>query len=519
MPHVLKGTPRAGSASLDANSFRPLQSLAEGAFFIMPTTRIVHTVTASDMTSLRQGRDQATGADLVELRLDGVRDVDVAGALSGRARPAIVTCRPVWEGGAFDGDEDTRRRLLNQAVALGAEFVDVERRAAWRPDRRASRTQLILSDHEFGGVPRDLDTRVASMRAEQADIVKVAAMPQRAADCLALRAAAGGQPATVVIGMGAFGRVTRVLPSRFGSCWTYGGAAAPGQCPVDELSRQFRVRDVSAATEVYGITGHPLEHSASPAMHNAAFQAMGRDAVYVPLDAVSVDDAREVAEALGLLGLSVTAPFKHGWPLGASDCDDEASRTLGTINTLKRAGGGWRGRNVDGDGFLDPLDARGVALRGSRVVVLGAGGAAGAVARALLSRGARVVLSARRPEAAEALAAALGAGVAAWPPGGQWDMLVNATPVGTWPAAGEAPVGFGSLAAAVVYDLVYNPEETALLRAARAAGSQTIGGLEMLVGQAVRQSAWWTGQTPPAAVMAEAARAWIAARIVRESGE
>ncbi len=485
----------------------------------MPTTRIVHTVTASDMTSLRQGREEATGADLVELRLDGVRDVDVAGALQGRTSPVIVTCRPVWEGGAFDGSEETRRRLLNQAVALGAEFVDVERRATWRPDRGASPTQLILSDHEFSEVPRDLAARVAAMRAEQPGVVKVAAMPQCAADCLALGGAAAGHPATVVIGMGVFGRLTRVLPSRFGSCWTYGGAAAPGQFSVDELSRQFRVRDVSAATEVYGVTGHPLGHSASPAMHNAAFQAMGRDAVYVPLEAVSVDDARMVAEALGLRGLSVTAPFKHGWPLGQAGYDDEASRRLRTINTLKRTDTGWLGRNVDGDGFLDPLDSRGVALRGSRVVVLGAGGAAGAVARALLTRGARVVLSARRPSAAQALATALGADVAAWPPTGPWDMLVNATPAGTWPRDAEAPVSFGDLAAAVVYDLVYNPEETALLRAARAGGSQVIGGLEMLVGQAVRQSAWWTAQAPPAAVMTAAARAWIATRAVRESGE
>lgn len=519
MPYVLKGTPRADSASLDANSFRPLQSFAEEAFFIMPTTRIVHTVTASDMTSLRQGREQATGADLVELRLDGVRDVDVAGALQGRTRPVIVTCRPVWEGGAFDGDEGTRRRLLNEAVALGAEFVDVERRATWRPDRRASSTQLILSDHDFNEVPRDLSARVASMRAEQADVVKIAAMPQCAADCLTLSHAAGGQPATVIIGMGVFGRITRVLPSRFGSCWTFGGAAAPGQFSVDELSRQFHVRDVSADTEVYGVTGRPLDHSASPAMHNAAFQAMGRDAVYVPLEAVSVDDARVVAEALGLRGLSVTAPFKRGWPLREAEYDDEASRRLGTINTLKRTDAGWLGRNVDGDGFLDPLDARGVALRGSRVVVLGAGGAARAVARALLTRGARVALSARRPAAAETLAAALDAEVAAWPPRGQWDMLVNATPVGTWPDEAAAPVTFGDLAAAVVYDLVYNPEDTALIRAARAAGAQVIGGLGMLVGQAVRQSAWWTAQTPSAAVMAAAARAWVAAQTVREEGE
>ena len=229
------------------------------------------------MTSLRQGREKATGADLVELRLDGVRDIDVAGALQGRTRPVIVTCRPLWEGGAFDGDEDTRRRLLNQAVALGAEFVDVERRATWRPDRRASSTQLILSDHEFREVPRDLAARVASMRAEHADVVKIAATPQCAADCLALKEAAGRRPATVVIGMGAFGRMTRVLPSRFGSCWTYGGTAAPGQFSVDELSRQFRVREVTTATEVYGVTGRPLDHSASPAMHKSTIKSKSRN--------------------------------------------------------------------------------------------------------------------------------------------------------------------------------------------------------------------------------------------------
>lgn len=485
----------------------------------MPTTQIVHTVTARDMTSLRQGREKATGADLVELRLDGVHDVDVAGALHGRTQPVIVTCRPAWEGGAFDGSEETRQRLMDRAVALGAEFVDVERRAAWRPDRRSSRTQLILSDHTFTGMPADLAARVAAMRAEQADLVKVAVMPQRAADCLALRAAVGLAPATVVIGMGPFGRITRVLPSRFGSCWTYGGAAVSGQCPVDELSGQFRVRDVTAATEVYGITGRPLDHSASPAMHNAAFQAMGRDAVYVPLEAISIDDARVLAEALGLRGLSVTAPLKRGWPLGSDGADDAASKNLGTINTLKRDGDRWRGRNVDADGFLDPLDARAQVLRAAKVVVLGAGGAARSVAWALLGRGARVALSARRPAEAEALANALGADVVAWPPAGHWDMLVNATPVGTWPATTAAPVAFGDLTAAVVYDLVYNPEETALLREARASGAQVIGGLEMLVGQAVRQSTWWTGQMPSATAMAAAARAWISTQTSRQLEE
>jgi 3-dehydroquinate dehydratase/shikimate dehydrogenase len=475
----------------------------------MPTTTIIHTVTARDMTSLRQGRDKATGADMVELRLDGVEDLDVAGALQGRTQPVIVTCRPVWEGGAFDGSEETRRNVIQDAVALGAEWVDVERRAEWRPDRTGSSTRLVLSDHDFSHVPADLHHRVAAMRSEGADIVKVAAMAQCAADCLTMRDVVRGEPASVVIAMGSFGRITRVLPDRFGSCWTYGGTAAPGQPSVESLVHQFRVHDVTSATEVYAVTGRPLDHSASPAMHNAAFVAMGRDAVYVPLQATTIADALAVANALDIRGLSVTAPFKSGWPAVG---DDEVSRSLGAINTLKRAGGVWRGRNVDGDGFLDPLDARGLSLLDRRVVILGAGGAALAVGRALASRAAHVSLSARQHDKAEAAAAAIGAAVVAWPPQGSWDLVVNATPVGTWPHDDEPPLAFDEIHVTWAYDLVYNPEETTWLREARATGAQVIGGLEMLVGQAVRQSAWWTGQAPDASVMTSAAREWIRAR-------
>jgi len=471
-------------------------------------TQIVQTVTAGDMRALRLGRDAVVEADLVELRLDGVQDLDVAGALRDRVRPVIVTCRPVWEGGAFDGDETTRQRLINDAVALGAEFVDVERRAQWRPERQGTRTQLVLSDHDFTEVPDDAAARVVSMRRAGADVVKLAATPQSAAACLALRDAAGGDPATVVIGMGAFGRITRALPAHFGSCWTYAGTAAPGQYSASDLVRQFRVRETTGATEIYAVTGRPLEHSASPAMHNAAFQAVGRDAVYVPLQAVSVHDARLVADALGICGMSVTAPFKRGWDVAL---DDEASRALGTINTLKRQEGQWLGRNVDGDGFLDALDGRGIQLSGARVLVMGAGGAARAVGRALVCRAAIVAICARQPAVGAELASAIGATTAPWPAAGVWDLIVNATPVGTWPDQEANVLAGASARGAVVYDLVYNPEDTALLRASRATGAQVIGGLEMLAGQAARQFAWWTGQAPPEGLMTAAARAWIAA--------
>lgn len=471
-------------------------------------TQIVQTVTARDMRTLRLGRDAATDADLVELRLDGVVDLDVAGALRDRAQKVIVTCRPVWEGGAFDGDEATRHRIINEAVALGAEFVDVERRAEWRPDRSGTATRLVLSDHDFAAVPTDVAARVAAMRHERADVVKIAGTPQSAAECLTMRDAAGGHPATVVIGMGGFGRITRALPAHFGSCWTYGGTAAPGQYSVSDLVRQFRVRQLTGATEIYAVTGRPLEHSASPAMHNSAFQAMGRDAVYVPLQAASVEDAAVVANALGIRGMSVTAPFKRGWDV---TLDDEASRALGAVNTLKAHERHWLGRNVDGEGFLDACDRRRIDLNGARALVIGAGGAARAVGRALIGRGSVVAICARRAGAAAELASAIGATPLPWPAEGDWDLIVNATPVGTWPDLAANPLAGATARAAVVYDLVYNPEDTALLQASRAAGAQVIGGLEMLAGQAARQCAWWTGQAPPVTLMADAARAWIAA--------
>jgi 3-dehydroquinate dehydratase/shikimate dehydrogenase len=471
-------------------------------------TQIVGTVTAADMATLRERRDAATAADIVELRLDSVRDLDVAGALHGRQRPVIVTCRPVWEGGHFEGSEEARRRVIAEAVTLGAEFVDVERRAAWRPDLTGSNTGLVLSDHDFTGVPDDAAARVEAMRRERPRIVKLSALAHTATDCLRLRDATRNQPSTVVIGMGGFGRITRALPSHFGSCWTYAGTAAPGQFSARELTEQFRVRDVTPSTQIFAVTGCPLDHSASPAMHNAAFKALGIDAVYVPLQAASVADALKVADELRIKGLSVTAPLKRGWPV---TLDDEASRELGTVNTLKREAGAWLGRNVDGDGFLDAFDARNIELRGKRALILGAGGAARSVGRALIGRGATVTFAARRRAEADALAAALGAETAAWPPGGDWDVLINATPAGTWPDVTAQPVNASEVNAAIVYDLVYNPEETTLQREARVRGAVTIGGLEMLVGQAVRQSEWWTGRTPAPAVMTEAARAWIAA--------
>jgi 3-dehydroquinate dehydratase/shikimate dehydrogenase len=474
-----------------------------------PRPLLCATVTASTTAELRTERDRARG-DMVELRLDTLRDPDVAGALAGRRLPVIVTCRAVWEGGQFSGSEEERHRLLGQALDLGAEYVDIEWRAGFDDLLGRTRGQrVVLSSHDFLGMPGDLKDRVRAMRATGAEVVKIAAKASRLSDCLPLLdVACDGR--SVVIAMGDAGVSTRILAGRFRSAWTYAGALSDvGQVSAASLIDDFRFYTLSDSTELYGLVGSPIAHSVSPAMHNAAFAASGRDAVYLPLPATDAQDFVAFANALGVRGASVTIPFKLSLAACADELD-EAARRIGAVNTLRKTNGAWHGKNTDDAGFLRPLDDRRIELRGRRASILGSGGSARAVAVALASRGAVLTVHARdRQRAAcvvEGVRAADGAHVGEWPPApGSWDLLVNCTPVGMHPRVDDTPLDASKLSGDLVYDLVYNPLETRLLREAAAAGCRTISGLDMLVAQAVEQFTWWTGERPDASVMRAAA--------------
>jgi 3-dehydroquinate dehydratase/shikimate dehydrogenase len=461
------------------------------------------------MAELRRRRDLVTDADIVELRLDSVSDPDVAAALAGRRLPVIVTCRPTWEGGGFRGSEQERRRLLEQALELGADYVDVEWRAdfgdlvAKRPGR------IILSAHDFDGVPDDLAERARAMRASGAAVVKIAATARRLSDCvtlLELSRTFGQNERAVLIGMGEIGLATRVLAQRFGSAWTYAGEVQDiGQVTARKLLDQFRYRSIGAGTDIYGLVGSPIAQSLSPAMHNAAFTAAGIDAVYVPLPAADPDDFMAFARAFGMKGASITIPYKVALFERVQEADDLV-RTIGALNTVRIDGDRWVGRNTDVAGFLQPLRDRGVPLSGRRASILGAGGSARAVAVALASEGARVTVHAREEKKAQVVAALVSGSVGRFPPqAGSWDLLVNCTPVGMHPRMDQSPVPSSALARGVVYDLIYNPAVTRMMRDAAMAGADTIGGLDMLVGQAQEQFEWWTGARPPAGVMRAAA--------------
>ena len=281
---------------------------------------------------------------------------------------------------------------------------------------------------------------------------------------------------------------------------------------------------ITARTQLVTLLGHPVEHSRSPTIHNAAFQAQGVNAVYVatPVHPEAIGDAVAGLRAMQVLGANVTIPHKQT-VMPHLDALTERAHALGAVNTIVRERDGktlrLRGDNTDGAGFLRPLAPHADALLNGEAVVFGAGGAARAVVHALLDRLApsRLTVVARRPAQAEALAEAMAPFDAndglrtrtfetAQPAVKAAHLLVNATPLGMvpdvertpWPEARDFSEG------QIAYDLVYNPAETRFLQDAAARGATPIGGWGMLIGQAAVAYSQWTGRDFPHDAVAKA---------------
>jgi shikimate dehydrogenase len=266
---------------------------------------------------------------------------------------------------------------------------------------------------------------------------------------------------------------------------------------------------ITAHTQLVGIIGWPVGHSRSPAMHNAAFMALGMDWAYVPLPVAPPHLAAALRglAALGFAGANVTVPHKVA-ALPLLDEVTSAAQEIGAVNTILVRDGHLVGDNTDHQGFLAALAEMGVSPQGWRVLVIGAGGAARAVAYALRGQAAHLIVGARRLEAAQEVAVLAGGEALPWPPSAPpaVDLIVQATPVGQWPEvdASPWPATLPIPQGAAVMDLITTPAITTFMARAQAAGCRVQGGLPMLIHQGAASFRLWTGREPPIDVMRQA---------------
>ena len=491
---------------------------------------VVAAETAEEMRS--QIRPGLARTRTLELRLDYLRDsserTEFLTWLSANKPRAvfIATCRRREGGGMFRGPRDEQLKILASAARAGCKWCDVEIETARHVAPRALSKALapacvIVSHHDFEGTSRNLNATVRRLRRAGGKAIKVAARCNSVSDSARVCGLARSGSGIVAIPMGEFGFAGRVLALRSGSALAYAAieqATAPGQLSLKTMMDLYRAARITRRTRVYGVIGTPIGHSLSPLLHNTAFHSRRFDAVFVPFLVRDVRDFLGSMESFGVAGFAVTIPHKEAILKRLDGCDPLAAQ-IGAVNTVVvRAGGRLYGYNTDYVGVLRSLERR-LRMAGSRVLLLGAGGAARAAAFALAQAGSVVCVSARRPERALALARAAG-GVAV--PRADlrreyFDAIVNCTPIGMHsnsPArkvrsragsgAAGAPLESAELNCRIVMDMVYRPRETELLRIARRKGIETISGVEMFLAQGAAQYEIWTGERAPESIMRRA---------------
>jgi 3-dehydroquinate dehydratase/shikimate dehydrogenase len=426
---------------------------------------------------------------------------------------AIATCRIKEFGGRFDGAGPAALQILLDAAQSGFQLVDLELEVAEKLPKdtldrlRQAGAAVILSHHDFHAT-RDLDAVYARMKPFAPDFYKIVPTAKSLSDNLTLmrfmeRMEDESNASIVGICMGEPGIISRVLGLRAGSSFTFAAATvgeetAPGQIAARTLIETYRVDQVDAATKVYGVAGNPVKTSLSPLMMNTAFRRETVNAVYLALQTAKAEDLFKLAKEIPIQGLSITMPLKQD-VIPLLERTDPLSAKIGAVNTILRAQDGkFYGFNTDVAGIVTPLERR-LSLKGAKVLVLGAGGAARAAVFGCRDKGAEVYILNRTPETAQKLARQSGAKTikreAVAKTG--FDVIINATPIGMAGIKGSLPLEPADVVARFVFDLIYNPIETPLLRIARSKGIPVITGVEMFVQQGARQFEIWTGKPAP----------------------
>ncbi len=428
----------------------------------------------------------------------------------------LATCRRHQNHGHFNGSIDEQLGILNAAIDAGARAVDLEIESAENVQPKLEsirgRAWLIVSYHNFGGTP-SLEAVLRRMNKVPADAYKLVSTARKPTDNAKVLSLFKSNPRSplILLAMGETGFPTRVLSTAMGGLYTYASPSATegtaaGQVSARMLRNLFRVEKFTKAAKLYGVIADPVRHSISPAVHNRAFQSKRIDSVYLPflVHPPQLKDFFLFASKMPIAGFSVTIPHKQKI-LRYLDIVDPLARRIGAVNTVFRKNGKWRGLNTDVQGIIGPLSKK-VRLGKSSVLVVGNGGAARGAAFALADSGAKVSIVGRNADRVRALAKACNAEALMRDQlnSRYFDAVIHATPLGMFPHVNECFFE-DRIPGEIVFDMVYNPRETLLLKRAAEQNKVIIDGLQMFLEQAALQFETWTGENAPRSAMEKAA--------------
>ena len=475
--------------------------------------------------ALHDMADASMVADIIELRIDYIKNVDLKRLLERRTKPLIVTNRPVREGGKFDGSEEDRIALLKLAIRLQADYVDIEHDSIQHlcgdTEHRVptSTTKIIVSYHNFCKTRDNLTDIYNRLSQSGADIVKIVTHANSITDNVRIyRLLQQSQMPLISFCMGELGIISRILYKRFGSYLTFaslrtGKESAPGQISIHEFLNTYQARKQDKHSAIYGLIGNPVSHSISPIIHNTLFKELNINGIYVPFKVDNIGDFIREFRVLDVKGYSVTIPHKES-VINHLDAIDPIAKKIGAVNTIVNKDGQLVGFNTDCEAAIKVLEGvnqvcnrgersftltKDMDLRGKKVTLIGAGGVARAIAFGLKDRQVQLTIINRNYERAQSLARDVGCLVRKFdePQALDTDILINATPVGMFPNINETPIDKNKLKPSmIVFDTIYNPIETKLLCDAKALGCKTVSGLSMFIHQAAAQFKLWTGQMP-----------------------
>ncbi|KAF9673305.1 hypothetical protein SADUNF_Sadunf10G0010300 [Salix dunnii] len=523
---------------------------------------------SADKMVVLMAEAKSVGADLVEIRLDSLKDFnpnsDIKTLILHSPLPTLFTYRPMWEGGQYNGDEEPRLDALRLAMELGADYIDVELKVAHEFNEllrgnKPGKCKLIVSSHNYENTPsvEELGNLVARIQAAGADIVKIATTALDISDVARIfQITVHSQVPIIGLVMGERGLISRILCAKFGGYLTFGTlesgvVSAPGQPTIKDLLDLYNFRQIGPDTKVFGIIGKPVGHSKSPVLYNEAFKSVGFNGVYVHLLVDDIARFLQTYSSTDFAGFSCTIPHKED----AVKCCDEVhpvAKSIGAANCIirRQSDGKLFGYNTDYVGAISAIEdglrasqnvsnTVGSPLAGKLFIVIGAGGAGKALAYGAKEKGARVVIANRTygeailqwgncfsftsffqliftvpflqpklftgffqtpllkfvktQERAKVLADIIGGDALSLadlenfhPEDGM--ILANTTSIGMQPKVDETPVSKNALRSySLVFDAVYTPKITRLLREAEESGAKIVTGLEMFIGQAYEQ--------------------------------